>query len=147
MFTWNLSSSGIILTNNKNIFFIYQVYTRYIPYIKSIYQVYTRYKNGINLSYDKVIHIPGIYLLKHFKGILVPVTYPFGHGIYQVKTWYIPCPNGYVTGTEIPLKCLRGIYQVYESLRHMSGLYHYYTRYIPGIYFLCKVYTWYILYI
>ena len=29
----------------------------------------------------------------------------------------------------------------------MTGLYHYYIRYIPGIYFLCKVYTWYILYV
>ncbi len=45
---------------------IYQVYTRYILYIKSIYQVYTKYKNGINLAYDEVIHIPGLYLLKHF---------------------------------------------------------------------------------
>ena len=50
-----------------------KVYTRYIPYIKSIYQVYTRYKNGINLTYDEVIHI---------------------------YSWYILCPNGYVTGTE-----------------------------------------------
>ena len=53
-----------LIYDNKNV--IYQVYTRYILYIKSIYQVYTRYKNGINLTYDEVIHIPSIYLLKHF---------------------------------------------------------------------------------
>ena len=42
--------------------FIERVYTRYILYLKSIYLVYTCYNCGIYLTYDEVIHIPGIYL-------------------------------------------------------------------------------------
>ncbi len=47
------------------------------------------YKTYINLSHDDVQYIPGIHLLKTFWEISVPVTLRYGHGIYQVYTWFI----------------------------------------------------------
>ncbi len=72
---------------NENV--IYQVYSWYILMGKSIYQVYTWYIPCINLSYDNVKYIPDIHLLKTFCIILVPVTWQFSDGIYQVYTWLI----------------------------------------------------------
>ena len=56
---------------------------------KSIYMVYTWYIPCINLSYDDLKYIPVVHLLKTFKEISVPVTLRYGHGIYQVYTWFI----------------------------------------------------------
>ena len=63
-------------------------YTWYIPYIYLFEKVYIWYIPGIYLSYDHLVHIPGLYLVKTLWVCSVPVTYPNGHGIYQVYTWY-----------------------------------------------------------
>ena len=110
-----------------------------------LYQVYTWYNSGIYLSYDEVIHIPGIYL----SNISREFRYQSRTRLDMVYTGYIPGIYYVQTGTwpvpKRPRNVWVGIYQVYESLRHMSGLSHSYTWYIPGIYFWCIVCTWYIL--
>ena len=68
-----------------------------------LYLRYTRYIHGINMVYDNMDRIPGIYPLKTLSNILVPVTYPSGYGIYlpydschhkpclyHLNIWYIP---------------------------------------------------------
>ncbi len=97
-------------------------YTRYMTFRDVIYLVYTRYIHGINMVYDDINRIPGIYPLKTFSDISVPVTYPSGYGIY------------FVTGTEMLLKVLSGYI---PSIRFMSSNLMFRLdifRYILGIY-------------
>ncbi len=123
---------------------IYLVYTNRIFHVNSIYQVYIRYKTWINLSYDDIQYIPGIHLLKTFWEISVPVTLRYGHGINQVYTWFIlGIFYGHTVTWQIPKfprKFWVGVCQVYTVCRHMKGLYMFYTRNIPGIYYLSMVY-------
>jgi hypothetical protein len=57
--------------------------------INGIYHVYTKSNKGVDLSYDDIKYILEIFLLKTFLDISVPVTLRYGHGIYQVYTWFI----------------------------------------------------------
>jgi hypothetical protein len=53
--------------------------------INVIYMIYTKYIPVLNLSYDDIQYILGVYPLKTFYNISVPVTYRFGHVTYPAK--------------------------------------------------------------
>ncbi len=88
----------------------------YIWYVLDIY-------HGINMVDDDINSIPGIYPLKTFSDISVPVTYPSGYGIHLV---YDLCRH---------------------NLTHKPCLYHGYIWYIPDIWHSWMPYIWYMTYI
>lgn len=72
---------------------IYQTYDIHILGIwhlrkkkNGIYLLYTKIIHGLTMVYDDLSRKPGIYTLKTFSDISVPVTYPSGYGIYEVYT-------------------------------------------------------------
>ena len=103
VYTKNISDIYLAYTTDickKYIPGIYLAYTRYMTIQKVIYLVYSHDILNINLAYDHLCHIPGLYLEKTLWVCSVPVTYPDSHVIYQAYAWYITWPIGYVTGTE-----------------------------------------------
>jgi hypothetical protein len=114
------------------------------------------------MSYDDIKRIPGIYPLKPFSYILVPVMCPSDYGIYipgiRFMLSYLmfrPDMFWYILGIYLVytkyIRITKGIYQVYTlymtcyvdicthetflyaKVSHMSGIYQVYFWYVPEI--------------
>jgi hypothetical protein len=85
--TWYIPGVFQPKRNIWNIPEIYMVYIWYIPIQKYIYGIIrTLNIPRIYLTHDHLVHMTGIYLLKHLWVCSVPVMYPDSQGIYLVYT-------------------------------------------------------------
>ncbi len=123
---------------------IYQVYAWYILMEK----VYIRYIPGIWRAYTFHMTMYSIYLTYTDSKLSRTFRYRSRIGLDMEYTWFIPGIFHDQTVTWLVPKCPRkfgvGVCKVYTVHGHMKGIYIFYTRYTPNIYYFQLVYCMYI---